>query len=50
MLIKNEGKLHLEVLNKTTMDGFIGARTSLRGYDNCWHHWGKKDLSYLYTP
>lgn len=42
--------LHLRVLNKTEMDKFIGARTIMRGYDNCWHHWGKKDLSYLYKP
>ena len=20
------------------------------GYDNCFHHWGKKDLGFLYSP
>lgn len=45
-----EGRLFLNPLNKTEIDEDIGARTKLRRYDNCWFHWGKKDLSYLYTP
>jgi len=50
-LILNEenGKLKLEILSKTVIDEVIGARTIL-SYDNCWHHWGKKNLSYLYRP
>lgn len=39
---------NLTVFNKSGIDRLIGARTILRGYDNCWHHWGKKDLSFLY--
>ena len=50
ILEDREGKLHLSILNKHEMDKQIGARTILRGYDNCWHHWGKKDVSYLYQP
>mgnify|MGYP001563947639 FL=1 len=45
-----DGKLHFNVLNKTEIDSMIGARTVLRKYENCWTHWGKKDLSFLYTP
>lgn len=48
ILDDRDGKLHLSVLNKHEMDKQIGARTILRGYDNCWHHWGRKDHSYLY--
>ena len=48
ILDENDGKLNLEVLNKTEIDKMSGARTILRGYDNCWHHWGKKNLGYLY--
>ncbi|MEK6926407.1 MAG: hypothetical protein AABW50_03970 [Nanoarchaeota archaeon] len=40
----------LDSLNKSEMDKIIGARTILRGYDSCWVHWGKMDLSYLYQP
>lgn len=40
----------LSVLGKKEIDRMIGARTILRKYDNCWHHMGKKDLSYLYQP
>jgi hypothetical protein len=42
--------LGLEVLNKTEMDSLIGARTKIRGYENCWTHWGRKDFGFLYTP
>jgi len=47
---KASGNLILDVLNKAEIEKIIGARTVLRGYENCWHHWGKKDLSYLYKP
>ncbi len=40
----------VDVLNKTEIDKLIGARTVLRGYNNCWYHWGKKDLDFLYKP
>lgn len=45
---KKERGLRLDVLNKTEIDRVLGARTIERGYDNCWFHWGKRDLSYLY--
>jgi len=45
---ETENGVKLEVLNKHEMDRQIGARTSLRGYSNCWRHWGKSDTSYLY--
>ena len=45
-----EGCLSLFVLNKTEIDKNIGARTRLRGYNNCWYHWGKRDISYLFQP
>lgn len=41
----------LDILWKTEMDQFIGARTVLRGYEKCWSHWGKKDQrDYLFKP
>ena len=43
-----KGKVGLNVLNKTEIDKAIGAKTILRKYDKCWHHWGKKDLHFLY--
>lgn len=49
-ILDENGGLHLSVLNKTEIDKMIGARTILRGYDRCWHHWGRKDLGYLYAP
>jgi hypothetical protein len=48
ILDNEEGKETLRVLTKTEMNKFIGARTTLLGYDKNWYHWGKKDLSYLY--
>jgi len=48
--IDEKKRLNLDVLNKTEIDRQIGARTILRRYDDCWHHWGKKDLSFLYHP
>jgi len=51
ILVRNKkGKLGLGVLNKREMDRMVGVRTKLRSYDSCWHHWGKRDLSYLYKP
>ncbi len=51
ILRKDEnGRPFLDVLNKSHMDRIIGARTILRGYENCWTHFGKKDFSFLYTP
>ena len=43
--------LSLRVLNKAEIDRFTGARTHLRGYNNCWYHWGSKNsVNFLYTP
>ena len=46
---KKTGEFALDVLNKTEMDLIIGAKTALRGYNNCWYHWGKHKTDYLYT-
>jgi hypothetical protein len=48
ILDKEAGTETLRVLNKAEINKFIGARTTSLGYDKSWHHWGKKDLSYLY--
>lgn len=47
---KKSGRVGLRPLKKAEMDRFIGARTILRGYDNCWAHGGEKDWSFLYRP
>lgn len=48
ILDEREGRLRLSVLNKHEIEKHAGAKTILRKYKNCWHHWGKKDHSYLY--
>ncbi len=50
ILEETEQGLRLESLDKTEIDKSLGARTILRGYDNCWYHWDKRDLSFLYRP
>jgi hypothetical protein len=44
------GKIELQTLNKNHIERVIGARTNLRGYEDCWTHFGKKDFSFLYQP
>ncbi len=51
LILRQEGeRKYLTPLNKTEIDKIIGARTIARSYDSCWHHWGKRDLGYLYNP
>lgn len=47
---EKSGRVNIDVLNKYEIDKFIGAKTILRKYNNCWRHWGKEDVSYLYKP
>jgi len=50
LILDDNGRVSATSLNKTEIDGIIGARTIMRGYRSCWHHWQKKDLSFLYRP
>ncbi len=42
--------LTLHPLNKGEINRVVGAITIDKGYNNTWFHWGKRDLSYLFTP
>lgn len=47
--VKGKKRLSLHSLNKGEINRVLGAITIDRKYNNTWFHWGKRDLSYLFT-
>lgn len=51
LVMQTEGeRTRVRPLGKTEMDLMLGARTSLKEYQNNWFNNGKRDLSYLFQP